>query len=71
MATVTEKLVLGTQTTPLNTGASLSNNGLAVSSAINNTQGGGGPDGYGRCRLTFSGTFGTAPTANTGISVWS
>lgn len=71
MATI-EKYLLGTNasllTTELN---SLANNSLAVASAAyNNTVGGGGGDGYtlGEFELVF--TFGVAPTANTGLSVW-
>lgn len=65
-----EKLIVGTQATVLNTGAQLTNNSLAIGSAFNNLVGGGSGDGYPRCRITFSGTWGTAPTANTGLSLW-
>jgi hypothetical protein len=71
MAT-TEKYALGAvaslMTTELN---SLANNALAASSSsYNNIQAGGGGDGYTLCDLELVATFGTAPTANTGVSVW-
>jgi hypothetical protein len=54
-------------TTELN---SLANNALAVaSSAFNNAVGGTG-DGYTRAILELVVTFGVAPTANTGVTVW-
>lgn len=65
-----ERLVVGTQATVLNTGATLSNNSLALSTAYNNVASGGGGDGYPRCRLTFNGTFASSPAASTGVSVW-
>src|SRR4051812_13004672 len=68
---VTEKYTLGSIATLLSTGLnSLANNSLAVSSAYDNTQGGGGGDGYTLCDLELVVTFGTNPTANTGVSVW-
>lgn len=71
MAT-TEKYVLGSisslMTTELN---SLANNALAAAgSSYSNVQGGGGGDGYTLCDLELVVTFGVAPTANTGVSVW-
>lgn len=70
MAT-TEKYALGSIATLLSTGLnSLANNSLAVSAAYDNTQGGGSGDGYTLCDLELVVTFGTAPTANTGVSVW-
>ena len=69
MAT-TEKYLLGSQTTLLSTGLnSLANDALAISSAFDNTQGQAG-DGYTLCDLELVVTYGTAPTANTGVSVW-
>lgn len=66
----TEKYLLGSQsnllTTELN---SLANNGLAIGSAYNNTQGQTG-DGYTLCDLELVVTYGSAPTANTGVSFW-
>lgn len=69
MAAVLERLAIGSMSTLLNTGATLANNALAISSAYNNTTGQTG-DGYTRGLFTFSGTFGTAPSANTGLSCW-
>lgn len=71
MAT-TEKYALGTiaslLTTELN---SLANNALAVATAaFNNVVGGGGGDGYTLGEFELVVTFGTAPTANTGVAVW-
>lgn len=70
MAT-TEKYLLGSQTTLLSTELnSLANNGTALGSAFDNTQGQTG-DGYTLCDLELlTGTWGGAPTANTGISFW-
>lgn len=69
MAT-TEKFLLGSQTTLLDTGLNtLTNNSLAISSAYNNTQGQTG-DGYTLCDLELVVTYGTAPGAGTGVSVW-
>jgi hypothetical protein len=65
----TLKQLVSSQQTLLNTGATLTNNSQAISSAFDNTQGGTG-DGYTKGRLTLSGTFGTAPAANTGLSIW-
>lgn len=66
----TEKFLLGSQTTLLSTGLnSLANNSLAVSSAYDNTQGQTG-DGYTLCDLELVVTYGTAPGAGTGVSVW-
>ena len=69
MAT-TRKQLLGSQSTLLSTGLnSLANNSLAISSALDNTQGQAG-DGYILCDLELVVTYGTAPSANTGVSVW-
>jgi len=69
MAT-TEKYLLGSQsnllTTELN---SLANNGTAIGSAYDNTVGQTG-DGYALCDLEIVCTYGSAPTANTGVSFW-
>jgi len=51
--------------TLLNTGATLANNALAVSSAITITD-----TGYLEADLELVVTFSVAPTASTGISVW-
>lgn len=71
MATSTRKWALGSQasllTTELN---SLANNALAIGSAYNNTQGGGGGDGYVECDVELVVTYGTNPTANTACSLW-
>lgn len=65
-----DRWVLGSQATALDTGLnSLANNGLAVSAAFNNTVGQAG-DGYNWCDLELVVTYGVAPTANTGVSVW-
>lgn len=70
MAT-TEKFLLGSQTTLLDTGLnSLANNGLAISATYNNTQGGGAGDGYTLCDLELVCNYGTAPSVNTACSVW-
>ena len=68
---VTEKYLLGSIATLLSTELnSLANNGLAVmASPFNNTQGGGGGDGYPLCDLELVVTFGTGPTIGQ-ISVW-
>lgn len=70
MATV-EKYLLGSQTSLLTTELnSLANNGTALaSSAFNNTIGQTG-DGYILCDLELVVTYGVAPTANTGVSLW-
>lgn len=67
----TEKYLLGSQTTLLSTELnSLANNGTAIGSAWDNTQGQAG-DGYTMCCVELLlGTFSVAPTANTGISLW-
>jgi hypothetical protein len=66
----TEKYALGAQTTLLSTGLnSLANNAQAISAAFDNTQGQTG-DGYTLCDLELVVTYGGAPTANTGVSVW-
>jgi hypothetical protein len=70
MSMSVEKIALGTQATPLTTGATLANNALAISAAYNNTIGGGSGDGYARARFTLNVTFSVAPAASTGISVW-
>lgn len=69
MAT-TEKWLLGSQATLLSTGLnSLANNGLALSSLFDNTVGQTG-DGYILCDVELVATYGSAPTANTGVAVW-
>lgn len=71
MAAVVEKLLLGSITSLITTGFnSLANNALAISSAYDNTIGAGGGDGYTLCDLELVVTFGTNPTANTGVSIW-
>jgi hypothetical protein len=50
--------------------ASLANNASVLGSSLNNLQGGGVLGGATLCRVTLSWQFGTAPTANTGVSVW-
>lgn len=68
MAVIKHKL--GSQSSQLTTGLnSLANNSLAISAVFDNTQGQTG-DGYTLCDLELVVTFGTNPTANTGISVW-
>ena len=49
----------------LNTGSSLANNAAALSSAITITD-----TGHILADVKFNGTWGTAPTANTGLSCW-
>lgn len=66
----TEKYLLGSQSIVLSTGSTLANNALAISSTQDNTAGAGGFDGYTLCDVQLNVTFGTAPTAGTGISVW-
>jgi hypothetical protein len=69
MATV-EKFLLGSQSTLLSTELNtLANNGTALGSAFDNTVGQTG-DGYTLCDLELVVTFGTAPTINTGVSLW-
>lgn len=66
----TEKFLLGSQTTLLSTELnSLANNGTAIGSAYDNTQGQTG-DGYTLCDLELVCSYGSAPTANTGVSFW-
>lgn len=66
----TEKYVLGSQATLLSTGLnSLANNALALSSAYDNTQAAAG-DGYTLCDVELVVTYGVAPTANTGCTLW-
>lgn len=68
---VVEKFVLGSQATLLSTELnSLANNGTALGSAYNNTIGGGSGDGYTLCDVELVVTYGSAPTANTGVSLW-
>jgi hypothetical protein len=69
--TTTEEYVLGSQTTILSTELnSLANNGTALTnSAFDNTQG-QICNGYTLCDLELYATYGTAPTANTGVSLW-
>jgi hypothetical protein len=68
---VVEKFLLGSQATLLSTELnSLANNGTAIGSAYNNTVGGGGGDGYTLCDVELVATYGSAPTANTGVSLW-
>lgn len=65
------KYKLGSQSTLLTTELNaLANNAAALSAAYNNTQGGGGGDGYLMADLELYVTYGTAPTAGTGCSVW-
>lgn len=69
MAT-TAKYLLGNQSTLLSTELnSLANNSLALGNAFDNTVGQAG-DGYVLCDVELVVTYGTAPTANTGCSVW-
>lgn len=69
MAATVQKNLLGSINTILNTAATLANNSLALSATYNNTIGGTG-DGYTRVRFSLSVTFGVAPIANTGCSIW-
>ncbi len=70
MAAVVEKFLLGSQTSLLTTELnSLANNGNAIGSAFNNTIGQTG-DGYTLCDVELVVTYGTNPTANTGVSFW-
>jgi len=70
LATV-EKFLLGSQATLLSTELnSLANNTTALGSAFDNTVGAGGGDGYTLCDLELVVTYGTNPTANTGVSFW-
>lgn len=66
----TERWLLGTQTTVISTAAnSLANNTNVAGSVYDNTAGAAG-DGYTLCDVELVVTFGTAPTAGTGVSVW-
>ena len=70
MATTVEKALLGAVTTLISTGLnSLANNGRAASASFDNTVGAAG-DGYTLCDVELVVTYGVAPTANTGCSVW-
>ncbi len=63
MATVTYSSI-GTITTVLSTGLnSLANNGAALSASL-------ATSGYRWARFTFTGTFASATTANTGVSLY-
>lgn len=67
---VIEKYLLGTSTSVITTGMNtLTNNSLVASSAYDNTVGQAG-DGYNFCFIELVATYGVAPTANTGVSVW-
>ena len=68
MAT-TEKWLLGSVTVLVTTGAALTNNSLVAGATYDNTQGQAG-DGSALCDLELAVTYTTAPTANTGISLW-
>lgn len=69
MPTVT-KFLLGSATTLLSTGLnSLANNALVAGTVYDNTVGQTG-DGYTLCDVELVVTYGSAPTANTGVSVW-
>ena len=66
---VVEKQLPGSATTLLSTGLnSLANNGLA-SAAFDNSIGAAG-DGSSLARIEALATYGTAPTANTALSIW-
>lgn len=70
MSALVEKFLLGSQTTLLTTELnSLANNALNISAAFDNTIGATG-DGYTLCDVELVVTYGTNPTANTGVSVW-
>jgi hypothetical protein len=65
-----EKYLLGSQTNLLTTELnSLANNGTALGSAYDNTVGQTG-DGYTLCDVELVVTYGSAPTANTGVTLW-
>jgi hypothetical protein len=69
VATVLKQL-LGSQTSLLTTGLnSLANNSAAQSSTFDNTVAAAG-DGYLLCDVELVVTYGVAPTANTGCSLW-
>jgi hypothetical protein len=66
----TEKYLLSTQTSLLTTGLnSLASNSLAVSAAFDNTQAAAG-DGYTLCDVELVVTYGSAPAANTSVTLW-
>lgn len=66
------KYKLGSQSTLLSTelNALANNTNVLTSSAFNNTQSGGGGDGYFYADLELAVTYGTAPTAGTSCTVW-
>lgn len=67
---IVEKYLLGSQATLLSTELnSLANNCTILGSAYDNTVG-QTSDGYTLCDLQLTVTFGSAPTANTGVSLW-
>ena len=69
MAT-TAKYLLGSQTTLATTALnSLANNALVACTVFDNTVGQTG-DGYTLCDVELVCTFGTNPTANTGVALW-
>jgi hypothetical protein len=71
MAAITEKYAVGAQFTLLSTELNaLTNNGLALSPAFSNLQGGGAGDGYTFCDVELIVTFTGAPTLYTGCSLW-
>lgn len=64
------KYLLGTQTTLATTALnSQANNALVSCTVFDNTVGGAG-DGYTLCDVELFVTFGTNPTAATGVSLW-
>ena len=67
-----KKWKLGTLTTVFSTELNgLANNtNVVTTSVFNNTQGGGGGDGYTLCNVELVVQFVSAPTAGTGVSVW-
>jgi hypothetical protein len=66
----TEKYLLGSLASLITTGLnSLANNSLVAGAAFDNTAGAAG-DGYLLCDLELVVTYGVAPAANTGCSVW-
>lgn len=50
--------------------SSLANNALAVGYGYNNVQAGGGGDGYTLTEVEFQGTFASAPSDNTALTIW-
>lgn len=71
MPAQTTKYLLGSQATCLSTGLnSLANNSLAISAAYDNTAASAEGDGYILADFELVVTYGTAPTANTGCSLW-